>query len=486
MRQALHIFRKDVRFTWPAILVALAMTVLFAWSRCVSPSTFAKGNADADSLPRTISVFLILSWWYCIACIVYKEQPAGDRQFWVTRPYSWKSLLAAKALSMAAFVNLPFLISDMAILSAKGFSPARAAANLLGRQIAITAVFVLPAAALAATTRYLAQIAFTAFAALVIVEFIVGGSGGFFGSWGGMAWIPGWTTAAILAGGMSGTLAGQYARRRTPISRTILAGTVGICFAMLLVKPFGPAIAVQSYFPASSENLSGVRLSLEPDARREGQRQLWPREAASSAHVPDSWLPPIRLDGLPPGAQAKLDLVKVRIQGRSGAAWRSDWVRSSAPLRDFDSIAWLQAWQGGESSDLYVTVGGRLLERFRAQPVAVSVSVAMTVYRTGMGVCSVRPAYGPGSPFLLCRSPESRSVQAGVNGWDAMEASYSPIPAVFAETPAPPFTVGLGYLRTPGVSEVSPIDVTTERSIAHLRRDLAIPWIPPGQDPSQQ
>jgi len=40
--------------------------------------------------------------------------------------------------------------------------------------------------------------------------------------------------------------------------------------------------------------------------------------------------------------------------------------------------------------------------------------------------------------------------------------------------------------RPPGVSEVSPIDVTTERPIAHLRRHLAIPQIPPGQEPSKQ
>src|SRR4051812_14736603 len=100
MQQALHIFRKDVRFLRLPIAIALALTAAFAWSRSGKPAT---------PLQQPITILLILAWCYLAAAAVYKETLVGDRQFWVTRPYRWTSLLAAKALFLLAFIHVPLL-----------------------------------------------------------------------------------------------------------------------------------------------------------------------------------------------------------------------------------------------------------------------------------------------------------------------------------------------------------------------------------------
>jgi len=38
--------------------------------------------------------------------VVHAESLVGDRQFWITRPYEWKKLLTAKALSAPAELGI--------------------------------------------------------------------------------------------------------------------------------------------------------------------------------------------------------------------------------------------------------------------------------------------------------------------------------------------------------------------------------------------
>jgi hypothetical protein len=440
-----------------------------------------------------------LAWWYLIACLIYKEQPAGDRQFWVTRPYSWKSLLAAKTLLIVTFINASFLISDIAILSANGLSPSKAAANLLGRQLAITAIFLLPAAALAATTRHLAYIAFALSVVLLLnLFFNPGGSEGLYHLWGRLAWIPEWTTAAILAAGSFAVLAWQYASRRTPISWTILAGVSAICAAILMAKPVGPAIALQSHFPSASADVPEVRLSFAPGAHPKGGIMIGPSKFVQFPPGMHGWVP-IRINGFSPGVQVKADLVKVTIHGPQGTSWSSGWIHSSPSTQSRGPIEWAQAWIGDENRFLYVTIGKQPLESFQSQPVSVSVSVAMTVFRTetatqlmsgepdrsiaGVGNCSVRGMNAPGSPWLLCRSAESSPVRVDVQGIPLIEASYAPKWGIFAQSPVSRLYESLADRRS--LFNEGPIYITTGRPVAHVRRDLEIPQIRLWEAPSR-
>ncbi len=98
MSQVLHIFKKDARHLWPEILASLVLTALFV---LIYPNTWlpqqypgrrfsAKSQRLSSSSSPSVGASLITR-------LVHSESLVGDRQFWITRPYEWKKLLAAKA-----------------------------------------------------------------------------------------------------------------------------------------------------------------------------------------------------------------------------------------------------------------------------------------------------------------------------------------------------------------------------------------------------
>src|SRR5580704_13329656 len=95
VRQALHIFRKDVRYLRREISLVLCLVAVFVWTETHSPD------------PSWVEMLLPVAFGYLIARLIHAEALPGDRQFWITRPYGWKNLLGAKLLFMFVFVNLP-------------------------------------------------------------------------------------------------------------------------------------------------------------------------------------------------------------------------------------------------------------------------------------------------------------------------------------------------------------------------------------------
>ncbi len=157
MRQALHIFRKDVRHLWPAILVIMTSTGLFTWMGAYSVPVIRQGSSTLDIYNGLIQILMPLGWGYLIAAAIHQEVLPGHQQFWLTRPYSWKSLLAAKGLFILAFVNVPMLLADCVILQIQGFHMTSYWINLVCWQLLFTVVWLLPLAALAAITKNLRQ-----------------------------------------------------------------------------------------------------------------------------------------------------------------------------------------------------------------------------------------------------------------------------------------------------------------------------------------
>jgi hypothetical protein len=129
MRQAIHIFKKDARhLRWPIALLMAWLAARAALSPLYSPFYNGWGwNRTLDSLDFLLPVV----WWFLLAAAIHNESLVGDRQFWVTRPYSWRSLAAAKGLFLVVFILLPTLVCDSVILAIAGFSPGRLAADLL-------------------------------------------------------------------------------------------------------------------------------------------------------------------------------------------------------------------------------------------------------------------------------------------------------------------------------------------------------------------
>ncbi len=153
MLQTLHIFGKDVRRCWPYLAAVLPFTAVYSWREAMEGADSA--SVITQQLLTLFSLAATASWWLAISAAVHGESLVGDRQFWLTRPYSWRSLLGAKLLFLGAFLALPMLLSDCWILAASGFSLTPLIPSLLLRQCEVAATLVLPflIAALTRNTR---------------------------------------------------------------------------------------------------------------------------------------------------------------------------------------------------------------------------------------------------------------------------------------------------------------------------------------------
>jgi len=395
MKQALHIFRKDVRFLWHPILVVLALTAVFAWIHAYS---------EPEEFEGIISFFLVVGWVYLVVAAVHQEPPTGERQFWVTRPYAWTSLVTAKILFIALFVNLPFLLSDVAILSAQWLPIT--VRSLMLRQITFTAAFLVPAAALAAITRHYAEFALTLFAALLAAVFGVGYLSGAPQQWGELQWIPASALGCILFLFGAGVLFSQYAMRRMWIGRGALIATACLCVSILAIPPSDLAVSLAGYRAGRLE-LQMVHLDTLMDG---------------TPYVP-SWSG-VNVVNAPPGMLPAVDLVDATFQdpGKS-FRWSSGWTRN--PDGDSSYIAL--------DGEIGMNEALRLSRRFKHLPADMKYSVAMTLYRAsepmalslkgqpaeipGIGYCNFAGEGYLSTPTIRCRSVRFPSERVRVNGF---------------------------------------------------------------------
>ncbi len=118
-------------------------------------------------------VIVPLSWWLLISPVIHEEKLVGDRQFWITRPYDWKNLLAAKVLFLIAFLYLPLLVAQCVMLAEAGFTPFSSFRGLLYDSLVLTCVLVLPLVALATVTRNFARMTLAVLGAVVCFIAIV-------------------------------------------------------------------------------------------------------------------------------------------------------------------------------------------------------------------------------------------------------------------------------------------------------------------------
>ena len=154
MRQIFNIFggKGSSPVLGAEIAVSLALLMMYScgttqrgWSghRMVGFTGLA-GSIDYRFLAGLTTVLLPMAWAFLIVRAVQAEALVGDRQFWVTRPYEWKKLLAAKMLFVVLTINAPLLIADVLLLARAGFNPAHYIAGLLWMQLLISLALILP------------------------------------------------------------------------------------------------------------------------------------------------------------------------------------------------------------------------------------------------------------------------------------------------------------------------------------------------------
>jgi hypothetical protein len=158
MAQLLHILRKDFRHCRLPILLswaALAVTIL-------GQAAFL----DHSSRMVAMMVALTLVGWL-VASIIHGEALPGDRQMWLTRPYSRLALFGAKLAGILLAVPLPVLVLQSLALALRGYEPWHYAELLAAKQLVLLSVWVAGAVMVACWTRGTGQFLAAAVALLI-------------------------------------------------------------------------------------------------------------------------------------------------------------------------------------------------------------------------------------------------------------------------------------------------------------------------------
>jgi hypothetical protein len=455
MRQALHIFKKDVRGLLYEIVVTLGLVAAFTLGESFRGPEWDWGWVLKFMLP--------LAWWNLVARVIYAEALPGDRQFWVTRPYDWKSLLASKSLFILASVNLPKLAADAVIVSANGFQIQAHLGGLLWNQALLLSIFVLPMAVIAAVTSGFVQLFLTALLAPLCFVLIGGVN-----SWRGLQWILYTWILAVLTVGCLVTLVRQYAWRRTTGSRILAVAAIVVSGLGSAFFPWNTAFALQGRLAKQQVDGSLVRVTFDRERKPPALRE---NQAASDFLQIEL---PIRIEDLPEGTEVLSDAVTAAIEGQG--AWRPHTYHNSS-VSGSGSIYWLEiqmerSWlEKFEDAPanlrlfFYLTLFGnkqRTPLRREASPIDAAEAGRCQSGAEGVVICL--------QPFRQSYRKVSAETESGQSGTDQRWPSYSPFPAEFGINP---ITVVYSAAADPqGKGPPSQFAISSMEPLAHIRRDV--------------
>ncbi|HTX36051.1 MAG TPA: hypothetical protein VME43_13565 [Bryobacteraceae bacterium] len=478
MREVLLLFRTDVHHFRLQLAAFLALMGLLGWAEAATPRDLQ--GAMAGMLCQWL---LVPAAWYLVALAIHEHPLPGDRQYWLTRPYPRSSLVLAKALFVAAFLNLPLLAMQTAALAANGLAPLAYWRALAARQVFFTALMVLPAAAVAVVTTSLRQFAMVALAVLGVVLAMELGSGHMPAPWGGVDWMRFSAIGALAAAIFGGAVLLQYVRRKTWYAASMLAAGVVVCAAVPDLDLWPGAFAIEKRLGARPADASAIRLHFEAARDPAEGRSLLPHRQPQDNLAPLSM--PVQLTGIPDGMAVLGEHTATSVQAPGGDWRNSGWQPPLAEVRTLhlDGPFWLS-----------MAVDRGFLGSFKDRPVHLRVRAAFTLFGPSssailpvpvmarwvneVGFCQTSPAR------FTCFSPYAHAAWVEAEARPTPPASPEPVPMRPEISYAPyPTSFGFGlwetdldamWMRPMPWKEIA---VQTRPARAHFELDLDIPEI---------
>jgi len=331
MKQILTIFTKDARRFWPEIVACVALLTAFVliypatWRApagygAVAGGRWLVGESGTALLGQILVVLIPIGWLVLIARAVHSERLVGVTQYWITRPYDWRKLFAAKLLFFAAFLYAPFFLAQCVLLREGGFDPFRHLSALLFNLVLLTAVGVLPLLALSSLATTFGRLMLVLLAVILVIVVIaaIGSS------------VPahaldsvpdllsgtvGW--GLMFCGSLAAALV-MYARRRAKVGRLILLALTLVIGSTAFFDP--DRALVERYYPAlSAEDAAPV--SLVYGARNLDQP---PANLSVDKRSVDIAVP-MTASGVQNGYAVVPQALRVVITTATGGRWESAW-----------------------------------------------------------------------------------------------------------------------------------------------------------------
>jgi hypothetical protein len=242
MSQILHIFRKDARRHWPEILAYLCVLAVFT---AYQPRVWTDRPIEIrflESILKVWPVLLILTSVFLIIRLVQGETLVGDRQFWITRPYEWHKLLAAKLLAIFVFIQVPLFVAQILLLKLALFPLTPAIKGLLFIHWSLAITLVLASLALASITSGIGQASLGLLGAILLVIGIAALTTVIPNMDLASDTTDNWQEAVYLCGCIAAIVT-QYVFRKTLLARLIVAGGFVLVFLLVALPPYGKLVA---------------------------------------------------------------------------------------------------------------------------------------------------------------------------------------------------------------------------------------------------
>lgn len=365
MQQILHIFKKDGRRHWLEILISLVLLGLYAkimthpWDE-MTPNHVPWAQISA----ATLTPLMIIFWIFHTIRLVQGETLVGDRQWWVTKPYEWWKLLAAKQIFLLVFIGAPLFLVQLYLLHNAGFAIHSHFFGVLGMQLAFVMVLFLPAVALGSLTKSLGQAFIALLITIVLVPTIISQlakvpNSGMSSAAEGFGEIQG----VLLLGSIVGAAGWQYARRKTSASRGLLvAGAV----LVVLISAFTPyAMFVNRKYPL-----------LEP---KEAPAQISAGVFPKSTKKPPDWFErineipltiPINFSGVGARKVVLVEGIRLSMETSSGTKWDPGWNQQ-----------WILLWPEGGQNQISYQIDRKKFDQLKAQSGTLHIEFALTEYQ---------------------------------------------------------------------------------------------------------
>ena len=466
--QALHIFRKDMRhlrFEIAGILLLLIILVLASVQTWEGLQSRGGPGSDSDG---PLAVLLPIAWSLLIARAIQTEALPGDRHFWLTRPYSRTGLLLSKALLVVAFINLPLLLAQAAIISLDGLPLLSNFGGLVWNQVLITVLLLLPVAAIAALTRNLAQF----LPAVVLTGALLAGPVSGHNPMGDLEWIR--SSLGLLIAAAIGVLVlqRQYRLRRSANTAFLAVGTTFAGMILYLAFPHSLAFAVQSRVIGSREGQFAMHLD-QPGPRAKDLKVANRYQQVVAL--------PIAVTGADP-RDVRVDSSIITFKTLSGIT-RQPWARLSRVDQHLVETVSLDRtfFDAAKDSPVYMRAEFYLTQFNGSRSIDVPMD-GTPVYISGPGQCGVvaeydrrrficRSAFHTPSTFLSDRV-------AGGHRFGRWADSYSPLASVPSLNPVTWATYelagGAADELAPAVPE-RPATLVVRTPVAYFRYTMEAP-----------
>ena len=376
MNQINAIFLKDARRFWPEIAINLLLLAAFVvvypvnWQHDSSTAyafglSFAMGEGGKGFLASTLVVLIPISWLILIARVIHCERLVGDTQFWLTRPYEWPKLIAAKALFLGAFLYLPLLIAQCVLLSEAGFRPTAHIGGLLFNLLLVTVILVLPTVALSSLTAGMARFLLILLGFIIIVVVMMTVSAYFprIGASGTPDLISGDIAFSLLLIGSAACIATMYARRLIKLGWIVFAGTLLLLWILSIVDP--DRMFMARFFPTVNATTSPVRISYAA----EGLRQPVARETQDKDQLQIGV--PISAYFLRTDYAVVPRSIRVSMVGPGATRWQSEWQH--------DNAAYLLAGTSESSVDFFIP--RRIYDQWKGTSLNLNLEFAVAIAR---------------------------------------------------------------------------------------------------------